>query len=188
MAGSLCEVVDQGPADPELIDTVRAILAERGVASMDQLADALDTAGVELGSDPVGTLDAALDSDAFGLAVPLADGRWVWMPTLLTGRVFTHRLTARELAHDLLDVTPDLAPVMTLTDTDPFTHLADGTPVTEVFTGLDADVLADRSIPADAVDADGGLLLPPGYLHRLAVSAGDLVGVRVTPTGLAARP
>lgn len=35
----------------------------------------------------------------------------MWLPTVLTGRVFTHRLRPAEVAHDVLSVTPDLGPI-----------------------------------------------------------------------------
>lgn len=35
----------------------------------------------------------------------------MWLPTVLTGRVFTHRLRAAEVAHDVLSVTPNLDPI-----------------------------------------------------------------------------
>ena len=38
----------------------------------------------------------------------LVDARWVWLPSVLAGRVFTHRLSADELTHDLVTVSPDL--------------------------------------------------------------------------------
>lgn len=179
-----------------MLDAVRNLLADGSALRTDQLLVALATAGVDLGDDPAATLDDALDDEDLGPTVPLADGRWVWLPGLLAGRVFTHRLTAREIAHDLLDITPDLEPVVTLTDHDPFTRLAedpagetlDDPSITEVFAMWDADLLAERGVPAEAVDEDGGLLLPAGYLDRLGLAAGDLVGVRVTETGFAVAP
>jgi tetratricopeptide (TPR) repeat protein len=188
----LRRVVDWRPAFPDTADNVaaavRRLLTEHGALTEDQLLTALRAAGVDLGTDPAATLDTTLEDEGLNPAVPLLGGRWAWLPSLLAGRVFTHRLTDRELAHDLLDVTPDLAPVTTLLDSESFERLADGAPVAEVFAEFDADLLAERNIPADAVDVDGALLLPPGYLARLGVAAGELVGVRVTPTGLAVEP
>ena len=191
-AGILRRVVDWRPAGPDAADdvaaAVRRLLTEHGAQTEDQLLTTLQAAGVDLGADPAATLDTALEDEELDLAIPMVDGRWAFLPSLLAGRVFTHRLTARELAHDLLDITPDLAPVTTLFDSESFERLADGGPVAEVFAEFDAELLAKRNVPADAVDEDGALLLPPGYLARLGVAAGELVGVRVTPTALALEP
>ena len=40
----------------------------------------------------------------------LVNDRWVWLPAVLAGRVFTHRVGADESTHDVLSVTPDLSP------------------------------------------------------------------------------
>lgn len=44
----------------------------------------------------------------------LVDDRWVWLPTVLAGRVFTHRLGLGEAAHGMLSVTPDVDPITAL--------------------------------------------------------------------------
>ncbi|MXI80317.1 hypothetical protein GR254_08700, partial [Mycobacterium tuberculosis] len=51
--------------------------------------------------------------------------RSVWLPTLLAGRVFTHRLGADEAVHDMLGVTPDLDPITTLCEHEEYGRLAD---------------------------------------------------------------
>ena len=38
----------------------------------------------------------------------LADGRWAYVPPLVSGRLVTHRLTNPEIVHDVLTITPDL--------------------------------------------------------------------------------
>jgi hypothetical protein len=58
----------------------------------------------------------------------LIDDRWVWLPNLLAGRIFTHRVDADELAHDILHITPDLDPVTELCNRPEYQRLADGSP------------------------------------------------------------
>ena len=118
-------------------------------------------------------------------AAELPDGRWVWLPTLLAGRVFTHRLTAAEIAQDLLNVTPDLDPITELCNHDGYRRLADGSPATVVLPDFDGVLLEQRGIPAELVDESGALLLAAGTLAGLGVAAGDLVGLRLTDDGIA---
>lgn len=151
--------------------------------SEDDLLDVLEAAGVELGSDAEETLGDLLDDD-IELFMPLADGRWAWIPGLLEGRIFTHRLSETEVAHDILRWGPDLAPVSMLTEVETYQRLVDGSPLSEVFRGLHDELLAARGVPAEAVDPAGALLLPSGHLTALGARAGDLVGVRVGATGL----
>jgi hypothetical protein len=53
------------------------------------------TRTIDLGPDPELLLAEVLDQDA-ELVMPLADERWAWIPALLGGRIFTHRLSAVE--------------------------------------------------------------------------------------------
>ena len=143
---------------PMTAEELLAALARRGLSvSGNDLEDLLDAGGVphvvQLGM-PDGPAFAALDS-------------------VLRGRVFTHRLTAREVAADVLTVEPDLKPLMILTDAPPFDQLADGSPITEVFQGA-------------GVDPNGSLRLPPGSLT--GYRPGDLVGVGVGVGGLTIGP
>jgi hypothetical protein len=80
--------------------TVRRVLSRRGPMRDDDLLEVPRADGVDLGLDPEETLAEALDEDA-ELILPLADGRWAWIPALLAGRIFTHRLSAVEAEHDL---------------------------------------------------------------------------------------
>ncbi|MEY8016708.1 SEC-C metal-binding domain-containing protein [Mycobacterium servetii] len=163
---------------------VRQVLSARGPMTEDDLHDALVADGVDLGRDAEATLAEALDGNA-DLVMPLADGRWALIPAVLDGRVFTHRLGEAEVAHDLLEWGPDLAPVSMLTELDAYRRLADGAPVGDAFALLDedADAFAARGVPAAAIGGEGALLLPPGCLAGLGVRAGDLVGLRVTADG-----
>jgi tetratricopeptide (TPR) repeat protein len=119
--------------------------------------------------------------DAAGL---LSDGRWAWLPTLLAGRIFTHRLGADELAHDILTVTPDLDPVTSLCANKEFGRFSDGSSVVIAVPMFDRELLDELNIPLDVVDASGALVLPPGTLAALNVGPGALVGLRLTAQGL----
>ena len=67
----------------------------------DDLLGALDADGIDLGPDPDVMLADVLDQDA-ELVMPLADERWAWIPAVLGGRIFTHRLSAVEAEHDII--------------------------------------------------------------------------------------
>ena len=149
----------------------------------DDLLGVLDADGIDLGPDPEVMLADVLDQDA-ELVMPLADERWAWIPAVLGGRIFTHRLSAVEAAHDIIVLDPDLAPLSMLTGCETYRRLTDGSPITEVSAFLDGDVLAARGVPETAVEGDGVLLLQPGRFAALGVAAGDLVGLRVTAHGL----
>ena len=58
------------------------------------------------GSDPEQMLLDILDQDTE--LSTLADGRLVWIPGLLGGKIFTHRLSAVEADHDIIGVGVDL--------------------------------------------------------------------------------
>ena len=162
------------------IPTLEQILAEHGPLHEDDIAQRLSDTGV---ADPDALLDELLD----GFACParqLVDQRWVWLPAILAGRVFTHRLTADELAHDILSLTPDLDPITALCGHEPYRQLADGSTAQVVVAGFDDDLLEQRGIPAEVVDPLGALLLAPGTLDALGVAEGHLIGVRLTEQGL----
>ena len=133
-------------------------------------------------------------------AVQLTGERWAWGPDLLLGRTFTHRLTAREIEHDLLDINPDLSALLTLDELPEYSRLSDGAPLRVGFGFLlgasdddpdDGDPDDDDpddddtggSRPREAYDGFGSLELPPGALPGSA-TAGDLVGLRLTATGI----
>ena len=153
----------------------------------DDLLLALDGDGIDLGPDADATLAEVLDED-IELVVPLADGRWAWIPALLDGRTFTHRLSDAEVAHDMIGWGPDLAPVAMLAEIDTYQRLVDGSPISDVSPFLDEDVFAARGVPIEEVDGEGALLLPPGHFAAQGVDAGDLLGLRVTPNGFDLAP
>lgn len=148
----------------------------------DDLLAALEANGVDLGHDPVAALVDVLDEEG-ELVLPLLDERWAWIPGLLDGRTFTHRLSDLEVEHDIIRWSRDLAPVRMLTESETYQQLVDGSPITDASPFLDEDVLAARGVPATAVDTEGALLLPPGHFAAHGVVAGDLIGLTVTPNG-----
>ena len=157
------------------------ILTEHGPLHEDDIELRLRDSGV---ADPDVVLDMLLDETECP-ARHLVDDRWVWLPTLLAGRVFTHRLGADEVAHDLLTVTPDLDPITALCEHGQYQRLADGSATRVVLPAFDDELLEPRGIRAEVVDTLGALLLEPGTLAALGVAEDDLVGVRLTDRGLA---
>jgi hypothetical protein len=166
----------------DLVDVVAGVLAEHGPMTEERLVSVLAERGVALGDDVDETLAEVLD-DGDGLVTVLVDERWAWLPALLAGRMFTHRLTGPEIEHDFLDAGPDLDPVSTLTDHEGYQRLADGSSVVGVFLPYDTDLLAERGIPMDVVGDLGALLLPPGYLRRGGMAEGDVIALRITDDG-----
>ena len=94
--------------------TVYRLLAECGPSTADDLLDALTAAGIDLPPDPADALGELLEHD-IAPVLPLADGRWVWLPALLDGWIFTHRLTAQEAENDAIGWDRDLSPLSMLT-------------------------------------------------------------------------
>jgi hypothetical protein len=179
-AGSVAQM--SGTSQPSIASVVQQVLSSRGPMTEDELLDVLAADGVDLGPDPDDLLADILDGES-ELVMPLADERWAWIPALLDGRVFTHRLSALEAEFDMIAFGADLAPLAMLTESQTYQRLTDGSPLADVSPFLDGDVLAGRGVPATAVGDDGALLFEPGGLAALGVGAGDLVGLRVTADG-----
>jgi Flp pilus assembly protein TadD len=166
----------------DLVDMASRVLTELGPVTEEQLEDALADRGADPDDADV-CMEELLDAGD-DLLVTLLDDRWAWLPALLAGRVFTHRVTGSELEHDVLAVTPDLSPVIGVFDSEEYQHrLIDGAPVDYVFAQLDADTLTERGIPLELVD-DGALLLPPGYLRERGCREGDVIALGVGQEGL----
>lgn len=161
-------------------ETLARILTEHGPLDADDIA-------ARLRDDGVADADAVLAQVLDEIQCParqLVDERWVWLPAVLAGRVFTHRVKADELADDLLTVAPDLDPITELCEHAQYQRLADGSPTQVMLAGFDDELLEQRGIPDEAVDPHGVLLLAPGTLVALGVAEGDLVGMRLTEKGL----
>ncbi|MBS9535476.1 SEC-C domain-containing protein [Mycobacterium sp. M1] len=121
-----------------------------------------------------------------GIDVPtgqLVDGRWVWLPAVLAGRIFTRRVTEEEVSFDLLTISRDLDPIAALCDYSSYQQLADGSTI-RLVTRDDHRLLDQLDVPAAFVDAGGALVLAVGTFEALGVAAGDLVGVRLGAAGL----
>lgn len=113
---------------------VRRVLSVRGPMNEDDLLSALKTEGVDLGPQPNIVLAEVLERDHEPF-MPLADGRRVWLPGLLEGRVFTHRLAEVEAAHDIITgLDCDLAPLARLAESETYQRLSDGSPRSARFT------------------------------------------------------
>jgi hypothetical protein len=165
----------------EIAGGIRRVLATGRPLTENQLVTALQQHGLDLGEDAEGPVADVLEGDDAGLVLPLGDGRHALLPPLLTGRTFTHRVSAAEIEHGFLNVSPDLEPVSILTEDDTYQRLVDGTALIEALAGFDADLLTERDIPLDAI-GDCAWLLDRGGLLRLDLSVGDLVGVRFDRT------
>jgi tetratricopeptide (TPR) repeat protein len=166
-----------------LADVIASVLAEHGPMREERLVSVLNERGVVLGADADLTLTEALD-DGVGVLAVLADERWASLPALLSGRVFTHRLTGPEVEHDFLESNPDLGPVDVLTECVEYQRLADGSPVIGVLPDFDVGTLAARGVLSEVVGDLGALLLPAGHLLGKGLGEGDVVAVRVTAEGL----
>lgn len=168
-----------GAPDDIMAAAVR-VLAERGPVPE---AELLRRLGPKVSGKPEAAdelIDALLDEPG---VYELPDNRWVWLPTVLDGRVFTHRVSDAELAHDCLIVDADLLTPLMLTELPGYARLTDGTFAQDLSPTFDAEILAGHGVPVDELDVEGVLLLEPGRLGALAISAGDLVAVSVTPGG-----
>ncbi len=164
----------------DAIATLAEILTEHGPLTEDELTQHLRDRGI---ADP----EAAWQWNTLEMDSParqLVDARWVWLPSALSGRVFTHRLSADELTHDVLTVTPDLNPIASLCEHEQYQRFADGSEARLVLVGYDDELLDERDIPGQAVDPAGALMLEPGALAALRVGDGDTVGLRLTNNGL----
>lgn len=179
MARRTRTVVDVA-ATLDAIATLAEILTEHGPLAEDEITQHLRDRGI---ADP----ESAWQWNMLEMDCParqLVDDRWVWLPAVLAGRVFTHRISADESTHDVLTVTPDLSPITTLCEHEEYQRLADGSTASVVLAGYDDDLLDERNIPVQAIDPAGALLLTPGALAALGVGDGDTIGVRLSTDGL----
>lgn len=119
------------------------------------------------------------DDDDDDFVLPLLDDSEADLTVLLADRVFTHRITTSEAAHDFLHLVPDLMALSILFDEsdDHSMPLADGAgQIVEIVAGYDDELVDERGIPDDELP-EVSWLLPPGYLARIGAGEGDLVQV-----------
>ena len=164
----------------DAIAILEDVLTQHGPLHKDEITQHLRNSGI---ADP----ESAWQWNTLEMDCParqLVDDRWVWLPAVLAGRVFTHRLNADESTHDVLTVTPDLSSITTLCEHEQYQRLADGSTARVVLAGYDDELLDERNIPGQAIDPAGALLLEPGALAALGVGDGDTVGVRLSTDGL----
>ncbi len=165
-----------------VLDVAGQILAVRGPLADGQLSAELRELGIDLGDRAADILADELDAVPDSAVVMLADHRWAWLPAVLAGHGFAHRLSETEIAHDLLFLTSDLSAAALLFGTED-AHLRDGTPIELLVLPFEADQLAARGAPVEEIAAYEVVLLPDGYWSELQV--GDLITVRVSDEGLA---
>jgi hypothetical protein len=156
------------------------ILVEHGPLNIDDIRQRLHEAGI---ADP--DIPKPIDMEMACPTRQLVDDRWVWLPSVLGGRVFTHRLSNDEAVHNFLTLTPDLSSIAALCEYEQYQRLADGSTAQLVDAEYDDELLEQRAIPVEVADSSLVLLLEAGTLTALHVTEGDLVGVRLTADGLA---
>ncbi len=147
----------------DLAATAVAVLDERGALGVEEIAAELSACGF---GDP-GALATALElGDAVDdpRIMHLADGRFVTPRTVLERRIWTHRLTAEEIAADAVELFDVMAPVC-LPSADPEIRVA----------MPDQDAFEERGLAGLSWAGYGVLLFPEGYLADNTV--GDLIAV-----------
>ncbi len=149
----------------------------------DEVIDAAAAEGIDLGTDDPGyRLDEVLD-EGDEVVVALDDGRLAWLPGLLDGCIFTHRVSELELEHDMVELSQDLTAIAMLTESETYHTLLDGSPVVAVLPQFAPEALEERGVPAALIASEEVWFLPPGYLAGLGMEARDLFGVQVTDLG-----
>ncbi|MFE3292570.1 SEC-C metal-binding domain-containing protein [Rhodococcus sp. NPDC059234] len=174
------EIVGRSRLDPDLdeigvdldeIDAAAraiAVLRQRGPSTVDDWVAALVDLGLGTAVEMT-EMVRGLDGPALGV---LADGRVAAVDSVLEGRVFTHRLSAEEIASGVVDIDPDLSALTVLVGSD--AHVGD-CEVDVVFPTLDAELLAARGRTDIAAPEIERLLLDPGTLA--GYTAGDMIGL-----------
>ncbi|MGC0366055.1 tetratricopeptide (TPR) repeat protein [Rhodococcus sp. 27YEA15] len=157
--------------DNALATAAMAVLRERGPLSLEQWAHALG----EYGSPAdVGDMLDYLSEPMLGR---LPGGRCLALDTTLEGLVFTHRLSAPEIASDVLAASPDLEPLLA------FGEGVDAE-IQVVVAEFETDMLLERG--AQALSGRRVVVLPSGTLDGHC--DGDLIGIAVEDGQLACRP
>ena len=161
-----------------LTHAVSQILQDRGwlpEADLLKAVHSLDRALASVTGDDLLTMPS-------GNQVMLLSGdRWVWLPTLLVGKVLTHRVNQREIDNDLLDIRPDLEAITWIASTETGETLQDGSPVTPAIGPGAKEIMAAAGRDPRSWDREGALLLAEGQLSMRGLTDGDLVALGFQP-------
>ena len=160
-SGEDLEEWDLDEVETAVVLAVRELLTATGPLFEEEVADRLIHDGVVDAAELESMQDLLWDVP--GIAV-LRDRRLAYLPGLVEGRTFTHRVTELEVAEQRLEVMPDLP--LTVTFLPPL-PLPDGRAVR----------LLDPENPFDE-RRGSSLFGPPGWLPA-GLAAGDLVACRV---------
>lgn len=161
-----------GPgADLDAIDLAESaigVLRRRGPFTTDEWAAAL----VELGLGTTAEMTELVRGQGGPSIGVLADGRVAAIDSLLEGRVFTHRLSAEEIASGVVDIDPDLSALAVLVGS----GAHDGECEIDVVAPTsDGAVLAERGRTDITAPELERLLLDRDMLS--AHTAGDMIGL-----------
>ncbi|TCN58082.1 SEC-C motif-containing protein [Rhodococcus sp. SMB37] len=157
--------MDSSSAD--LSAAATALLRENGPHTLSELAAALSGRGF----GDAARIEAAIELDdalVDPVITELRDGRYVALDAVLDGRVFTHRLTAEEIAANALEMFDVLLPALVLPNQPP---ISVGVP------GFHDEILASRSLTDKPWAQFGVVVLPEDFLA--SCRAGDLVALTV---------
>ena len=164
---------------PVLVAAVIRLLTERP-RSMEELVEGMVSEGLRLGREPVEFVEDLFDEadELHKVARLVSDERLFWPTAVLSGAVFTHVVSEREIVHDLLLASPDLLPLqlMIISSDREAVPVADGSELYTAMVGIDDDLLAQRGVPVSVVKSDAWLLAP-GWFARAGIAAGDTVVV-----------
>lgn len=167
-----------------LADAVLEVLGDGRPRTVEAITDELEQRGYDLGSEPLDVIDDVVMADGLGPRLSIGeDDEWVYLPPLLRGRTFTHRVAALEVEHDCLSLDIDMQGIALLQEDERYKSLTDGTPLTEVLSTIDAEMLEQRGIPVEAVGMSAWLL-PAGTYAALGIGAGHLARITVRQDGL----
>lgn len=167
-------------------EIVEEILGATPGLTIEEILDRAYDDGWDLGDHPEDEVQDELEDDERPY-LPLDDGRWAFLPSLLDGRIFTHRVSETELQHDVLRVEPDLTLLQMLAEYPPHDRLRDGG---EVGFGYPQHTRPGlREVPDDAIAELGSFILPVGTLRSLGRRADELVALRYgSSTGIEVLP
>lgn len=169
----------------DLRAAMEVLLRETGSLSMDEFVARLGEGDADLGAhfrdDPDDAVMCVMEDDMLP-ALLVHDDRCIYLPSLVAGRLFTHRVTDLEIEHDLLATDPDLVPIRLLADYPGYGTTVAGDRVQVFYAGDQIDA-AMRPIPEAAAELSW-LVLPVGTISGLGVRTGDLVAVSYSTAGL----